>query len=455
MNQKRILVCDDDVLSRKTLELGLKELGAITSTKNADEALVLLKKKSFDLLILDVQMRTPDEGLVFLPKIRAVDPDLFIIVMSGLKDYQTVREAMKNGANDYLAKDFDAEELKLTVERALEKKELGLLHHQKNREILHERSKHPMIGESPAIQKVKSFIEKFRVASANILITGEMGSGKEIVAKHLRKTLPNGSLEPFVAIDSATLHTQTAESLLFGHEKGAFTGADAMKKGLFEEANGGVVFFDEIGNMPLPIQAKLLRVLQEKEITRLGSHRVIELEFRVIAATNRSLETAIENGAFLPDLLERIQTLPIQVPPLRERKEDISDLVSHFLKRKSGGKATITPDALGVLESYSWPGNVRELSAMLDYSLAMMDGFEIDFADLHPKLVEKSSSGSSGDYKNGGTNFYDQIAVHEKEILKREYQIFAGNISKMAVGLGMDRSHLHAKLKLHGLHGKS
>jgi DNA-binding NtrC family response regulator len=453
MNQKRILICDDDALSRKTLELGLRDLGALTLTAHADEAMQVMAKKSFDLLILDIQMRTPDEGLVFLPKIRAMDPDLSIIVMSGLKDYKTVREAMKNGANDYLSKDFEAEELKLSVERALAKKDLHILHQQKNGELLHRHSRHPMVGDSVAIQKIKKLIEKFRNTSANILITGEMGSGKEIVARHLRKVLTNGSLEPFVAIDSATLHAQTAESLLFGHERGAFTGADSMKKGLFEEANGGVVFFDEIGNMPLAIQAKLLRVLQEKEITRLGSHRVIELEFRVIAATNRSLEEMVKKGDFLPDLLERIQTLPIHVPALKERKEDLPALVGHFLKRKSGGKASITEDALKVLQSYSWPGNVRELSAMLDYSIAMMEGFEIDVADLHPKLIEKSRDQylSSSD----GKSFYDQIEVHEKEILKKEYERFAGNISQMALGLKMDRSHLHAKLKLHGLHGKS
>ncbi len=451
MNQKRILICDDDALSRKTLEVGLKGLGSTTCTSHADEALQLMAKKSFDLLILDIQMRTPDEGLVFLPRLRAIDPDLSIIVMSGLKDYKTVREAMKNGANDYLAKDFDTEELRLAVERSLSKKDLQDLHQQKNQEIIHQQSRHPMIGNSPAIQNLKKLIEKFRNASANILITGEMGSGKEIVARQLRKSLPNGSLEPFVAVDSATLHAHTAESILFGHERGAFTGADVAKKGLFEEANGGVVFFDEIGNMPLTIQTKLLRVLQEKEVVRLGSHRVIELEFRVIAATNRSLEDAVKKGEFLPDLLERIQTLPIIVPPLRERKGDISSLVEHFLKRKSGGKARISSEALQVLESYRWPGNVRELSAMLDYSIAMMDEFEIDVADLHPKLLDKKVTPGTQD---DPSSFSDQMAVFEKEVLKREYEKFSGNVSKMALGLGMDRSHLHAKLKLHGLHGK-
>lgn len=444
----RILVCDDDALFRKTLDLMLRSYGSITLTANSDEAMQILRKKKHDLLILDVQMRTPDEGLHALPLIRAIDAELPVLVMSGLNDFQTVREALRRGASDYVVKGGDPEEFKLAVERAFEKNALQKSNQKQRHETQSHHARYAMIGESVAVLAARKLIEKFRASPANVLITGETGTGKEIAARLLRKTLPNGDLEPFIAIDSATLHSNTAESLLFGHEKGAFTGADQQKKGLFEEANGGVIFFDEIGNLPLPIQAKLLRVLQEKEITRLGSTRVIPLEFRVIAATNRDLELMAKDGTFLPDLLQRLNVLPITLPPLRERNEDIPALVAHFLKRKAGGQVSVTEEAITAMRAYAWPGNIRELSAHLDYSLAMIDGSEIDVADLHPKIREGSRMLAPG--KRSG--FYEQLEDFERGILSAAYQMNQGNVSQMALALSMDRSHLHTKLKQYGIH---
>lgn len=444
----RILVCDDDALFRKTLSLTLRSYGSITLTTNSDEALQILSKKKHDLLVLDVQMRTPDEGLVALPKIRANDPEIPILVMSGLNDFQTVREALRRGATDYVVKDCEPEEFKLVVERAFEKRALKNSNEKQRTETQAYHARYSMIGESNSVVAAKKLIEKFRSSPANVLITGETGTGKEIAARQLRKTLPDGGLEPFVAVDSSTLHSNTAESLLFGHEKGAFTGADQQKKGIFEEANGGLVFFDEIGNMPTAIQAKLLRVLQEKEITRLGSTRVIPLEFRIVAATNRDLEAMAKDGAFLPDLLQRLNVLPLVLPPLRERAEDLPALVAHFLKRKAGGQVSVTEDAILAMRAYSWPGNIRELSAHLDYSLAMIDGLEIDVADLHPKIRETKRPSSPAH----GTGFYEQLEKFERGILAEAYQANQGNVSQMALALRMDRSHLHTKLKQYGIH---
>ncbi len=445
--RKQILVCDDDPLFRKTLTLLLRDFGEVTAVQNTDEVLNLLRTKTFDLLFLDVQMRTPEEGLTALPKVRELANDLSIVMLSGLKDFQIVRQAMKNGADDYLVKDFEPEEFKLTVERTLGIRRLVISNQKRNAETLRNEKKFRLIGENKKMLEVKRLIEKFKISNANVLIQGETGTGKEIVARLLRKTDAEGNLEPFVAIDSATLHAQTAESILFGHERGAFTGADSTRKGLFEEADGGVIFFDEIANMPLAIQAKLLRILQEKEVVRMGSSRSIPIDFRVITATNRSLEEMATRGEFLHDLLQRLNVLPVELPPLRDRLEDLSQLTDYFLKEKSEGKVQITSDVLEAFSQYDWPGNVRELSTLLDYSLAMTEDSKIDLSNLHPKVLNPVKKTSP---EGGG--FYEQVAAFEKNILMNSYKKFEGNVSKMALELGVDRSHLHTKLKLYGIH---
>ncbi len=449
-DDRKILVCDDDSLMRKTLALLLKNYGAVSTVANTDEVKALLQKQKFNLLMLDIQMRHDREGIEALPEIRRIDPELPIVMMSGLKDFKTVRDAMKSGATDYLSKDFEPEEFELAMDRIFE----NSLHRKREAQARFEahsiQNQFRLVGQSPAIQEVARLIEKFRKSYANVLISGETGTGKELVAKLLRKELPHG-FEPFVAIDSATLHSGTAESLLFGHEKGAFTGADSSKKGLFEEADGGVIFFDEIANMPISIQAKLLRVLQEKEILRLGSTRTTPLRFRVIAATNRDLEALSKKGEFLPDLLQRLNVLPLDLPPLRARLEDLAELSAHLLAQKTGTPSTITNEALSLMKTYDWPGNVRELSAMLDYSLALLEQdlgapAIIDVQDLHPKIRNSKSRLSNS------SSFYDQVEGFEKNLLAAAYDRCEGNISRVAKELDMDRSHLYAKLKLYGIH---
>ncbi|MBC7385511.1 MAG: sigma-54-dependent Fis family transcriptional regulator, partial [Cryobacterium sp.] len=230
--------------------------------------------------------------------------------------------------------------------------------------------------------------------------------------------------------------------------------ADALRRGFFEEADGGTIFFDEIANMPILIQAKLLRVLQEKEIVRMGSSRPIPLDFRVIAATNRSLEELAAKGEFLPDLIQRLNVLPISISPLRERLEDMPYLVQHFLETKSQGRIRMSESAQEALKNYSWPGNVRELSALIDYSIALTDDSMIELADLHPKIQERSPNSSSHQSKGPTTDktFYDQMGTYEAHLLKEAYERYQGNISQLALALGMDRSHLHSKLKLHQIH---
>ncbi len=447
VHSKQILICDDDPLFRKTLGVLLQGYGTVVAVQHSDEALALLQRRSFDLLILDVQMRTPDEGLRAIPRVHAIVPDLTILMLSGRNDFGTVREALRVGAADYLVKDFEPEEFKIAIERVLGKGDLEKRNRNRGAETIRESKHYRLVGETPAIAQVRKIADKFRASDANVLIRGETGTGKEIVARLLRKSESDGSFEPFVAIDSATLHSQTAESILFGHEKGAFTGADRIKRGLFEEADGGIIFFDEIGNMPVEIQAKLLRVLQEKEIVRLGSNRPIPLAFRVVAATNRPLEEMANTGAFLPDLLQRLNVLPITLPNLRERRDDISLLVDHFLRGKGGDSFEMTAAAREAFANYRWPGNVRELFAMIEYSAALSDDRVIDLADLHPRILDPANSlGASA------MGFYAKVADYEAELLRSAYGNSSGNISQLALELGMDRSHLHTKLKLYGIH---
>jgi two-component system nitrogen regulation response regulator NtrX len=272
----------------------------------------------------------------------------------------------------------------------------------------------------------------------------------------MRNTLPDGSLAPFIAVDSATIQSSTAESILFGHEKGAFTGAEKAVKGLFEEAHGGSVYFDEIGNMPLDIQAKLLRVLQEKEVVRMGSSKVIQLDFRVICATNRDLGKMVAENLFKEDLLQRLNVLPIEIPPLRERVEDLPLLIDHFARRLSArGERTralaFTGDAIEILKAYAWPGNIREVSSLVSYVSTMVEGDEVDVADLPPKYRDSGRKKMASSSADTTSSFYERVAGFEKSILTEAFEKQGGpqaaNVSKLALALGMDRSHLYSKLK--------
>lgn len=458
----RILICDDDSLFQMSVKAFLKGRYECLSAFHGDEALAILRNQSIDLLMLDVQIRTEDEGLNLIPRILEQDPRLAIIMSSGRKDFETVREAMRRGAVDYVPKDADPNELLHVLQRVLERRRLIESREQQAFEAgLHQR-KHVLIGQSPLMQDLRRQIDKIRLGASNVVIAGETGTGKEVVARQLRKTLPDGAFEPFIAVDSATIQSSTAESILFGHEKGAFTGADRQTKGVFEEAHGGIVYFDEIANMSLEIQAKLLRVLQEKEVRRMGSARSIPLEFRVICATNRDLEGMVRAGQFKDDLVQRLSVLPIAIPPLRERKQDIEALVRHFVEQQQirGRKIAFAPSALECLAAYDWPGNIRELSNIVAYVTTMADSDEIEASDLPPKLrdaltlqTRRGVVPSEAREKGASTvNFYEEVAHFEKELLAGEYARADGNISKLALRLEMDRSHLYTKLREYGIH---
>jgi len=456
----QLLICDDDSTFQLALKTFLKGKFQCRTAYNADEAAVILRNHPVDVLLLDVQMRSHDEGLKAIPKLLAIDPAVAIVMSSGVTDFNVVREAMKLGAVDYVVKGDDPNALALTLQQVMDRKRLVERKLQQNSEVVLVQKQHSLVGKSPAIQNLRKLIERIRLSPANVVITGETGTGKEVVARQLRKTLADGSLEPFIAVDSSTIQSSTAESQLFGYEKGAFTGADKSTRGIFEEANGGVVYFDELGNMPLEIQAKLLRVLQEKEVMRMGSSKPIQLEFRVICATNKNLEQMVRAGQFKDDLLQRVKVLPIQLPALRERREDVPELVEHFLSRQGdhGRLLRFTAEALEVLQAYPWPGNIRELGNVVAYVAAMTEGDEVDVADLPPQFRDNFpppaelglDAVTAGDF--AGMSFYEQVSSFERKILTDAYGRSGGNMSRLAMTLRMDRSHLYRKLKEHNIH---
>jgi DNA-binding NtrC family response regulator len=309
-----------------------------------------------------------------------------------------------------------------------------------------------IIGGSPAAQLLRERLERFKRSDAPVLIWGETGTGKELAARVLRPMRSDGTPGPFVAVDSATITESTAESILFGHEKGAFTGADRARAGLFEQADGGVIFFDELANMPLNIQQKLLRVLQEKEVVRMGSDRPIRLQFRVVCATNQDLDELVRQGRFQADLLQRLNVLPIQLPPLRERREDIGLLAEHFLRRRRPSGHEIGPDALALLQNYPWPGNIRELQNVIDYTVAMGDGPTLEPGDL-PERIRAEGLKPSGPIETEGASgsLYERVLSFEKRLLEEALAQPYPSVTALAERLGMDRSHLYTKLRQHGL----
>lgn len=451
----QILICDDDSLFHLAVKSALKGIFAMRSAFNGDEALAILKKHSIDLVLLDVQMREPGEGLEYIERLREEDPDLAIIMTSGLTDFPTVREALRLGATDYISKSFDFEELPLILQQALDRRSLLRRKDQQNFEVASSQQRHQLVGESPSVEKLRHTLGKYRNGTANVLIHGETGTGKEVFARQLRSTLNDNTLAPFITIDSATIQSTMAESILFGHEKGAFTGADRATKGIFEEAHGGIVYFDEIGNMPLDIQAKLLRVLQEKEVVRLGSAKPIPLEFRVVCATNKNLETEVKEGRFKDDLFQRINVLPITIPPLRERKSDIPLLLEHFVKihRKDGARLRFSDSAVELLQAYPWPGNIRELGNLVSYLVTMAEGDLISEEDL-PQKVRDGSPSAGPISSTSQEGFYPRMTAYEASLLRAEFARHEGNVGRMAEALEMDRSNLYAKLKSHKILGK-
>jgi DNA-binding NtrC family response regulator len=373
---RRVLLVDDE---RDALDAGRQALQrdryVVDTASTPSDALERIRRHSFDAAILDLKM--PEmSGVDLLRLIRKIDPDIAVIMVTGYATIETAVAAMKEGAADYLQKPFTPDDLRLSLRRALERQEL-VRENRELRERLGGRADSSMVGEGPKLREVRRLIERVAETDATILILGESGTGKELVAREIHAKSRRAA-QPLIAVDCAAVPADLLESEFFGHERGAFTGAVRRRKGSFELAHGGTLFLDEVGNMALDLQAKLLRALQEREIQPVGSERRIAVDVRVVVATNRDLAAAARQGAFRADLFYRLNVVPIELPPLRERKEDIPSLVRHFLAKFAARLGRRVDDvdaaAMAMLTAYPWPGNVRELAAAVERAMTLADG---------------------------------------------------------------------------------
>src|SRR5919106_562810 len=391
----RILVADDHDALRRGLSLALGTAGhEVEEAGNGNAAIEKLHESYFDVVVSDLKMGGSD-GLDVLRTTKSLHPTTSVILMTAFGSVNTAVEAMKHGAFDYVQKPFEIEEMEVKVEKALELKrlrhELDYLRHEQQESYDFER----IVGASEPLQKVLSVVKKVAKSNSTVLIRGETGTGKELIAGAIHHNSLRAARN-FVKVNCAALQENLLESELFGHEKGAFTGADRQRIGRFEQADGGTLFLDEIGDMSASTQAKILRVLQEHEFERLGGTRTIKVDVRLIAATNRDLTTMVESGHFREDLYYRLNVVTIEMPPLRERKEDVGALAGFFIKRFSGELKKkmdgLEPDALKLLMRYQWPGNIRELENAIERAMLLADGSHIAVDDL--RLGDTGAPGS-------------------------------------------------------------
>lgn len=441
----RLLIVDDELSVRDSLSKWFREEGyEVGAAENANEALLRLAEKKWDVALVDIKMRGTD-GIELQRRIHEVEPSLIVIIMTGYASVETAVTALKNGAYDYVTKPLDPDEIAHLVNNALS-------HHRTQQENVRLREQvveatrpNEIVGASAAMQRVFEAIETVGPTDATVLVTGESGTGKELVARAIHYASQR-RFHPLVVIHCGALTETLLESELFGHEKGAFTGAQYRKKGKFEIAEGGTVFLDEIGDISLKTQTDLLRVLQEHEIVRVGGNQQLKVDFRCVAATNKSLEQLIDEGKFRPDLFYRLNVFRIELPSLRERREDIALLANHFIRKfsKEMNKriVRISPQAMNLLQQYNWPGNIRELENAVERAMVVAQEPEIREQDFTLKIKEGGTEAAGGD-----TRTLDEM---EKTHILRVLEECGGNQTRAAEVLDIDRVTLHHKLKKYG-----
>lgn len=445
----KVAVVDDDIEMARLVNDVLSEAGfAVTQYSSAQEALVKFKKELPQVLITDLKMKEVD-GMMFLRKLQSDYPSVVCIMMTAFGSVETAIEAMKSGAFHYIVKPFRNEEMVLLARRAMEKATLTRENTVLRKELNKTFSLESIIGKSPAMQEVFENVKRVAPATANVLINGESGSGKELVARAIHNSGPRKS-KPFIPINCTAIPEQLLESELFGHVKGSFTGAVADKKGLFEEANGGTLFLDEIGDLNLTLQAKLLRVIQDKQIRAVGDSQFKNVDVRVIAATHRDLKTMVAEGKFREDLFYRLNVLPVRVPPLRERPQDIPLLVESFVSRfavqNSSKVEGVTPEAMTALMAHPWPGNVRELENVIERAVVLSGKEWIDVNDIMGSALAQAKQSIDQLFTDQPT--LDQI---EERYIKLILGQTHNQKDKAAKILGINRRTLYRKERLYGL----
>jgi DNA-binding NtrC family response regulator len=451
-NELRILLIEDEEAARTLLERMLTLSGyKVLSASLGSDAISIMEHENIDLIVSDLFL--PDKTAIeILQESRRISPTTEVIVITGHASAETAVKAMKEGAFDYITKPVNFDELKLVVAKALEKQHLLSENLYLKKQLKGRFEFSNIIGSSQSMKLLFERISRIAKTDSTVLITGESGTGKELVARALHF---NGArkLKPFVAINCGAIPEMLLESELFGHVRGAFTGAIRDKAGKFEAANNGTIFLDEIGTMPQHLQGKLLRVLQEQEMERIGSNSPIKLNVRVISATNLDLEQQVKQGNFREDLFYRLNVIPLNLPPLRERKEDIRELTAYFLEKccRLMGKETksISRQALEGLEQYYWPGNVRELENLIERMVALSDGDLISIDDLPLGFCDKkdSQSGRSLELSETGLDMVAVVAEIETSLILQALLLAGGVKARAAALLGINRTTLVEKIK--------
>jgi two-component system NtrC family response regulator len=450
MRRVKILVIDDDESLRRVLEYNLAQEGyAVLAASGGEQGLDLLKKEGADLVVTDVRMPGMD-GLQVLEGVRKVDPNVQVIILTAFGTIEMAVEAMKAGAFHYISKPFNRDELKLTIKKALQLKELERENVTLREELKERTSLDAIIAESPPMAQVLELVIRVAPTETTVLILGESGTGKELIARAIHGNSPRAH-GPFVAVNCAAIPETLLESELFGHVKGAFTGAIRDRVGKFEAAERGTVFLDEIGEMRPDLQVKILRVLEERMLERVGDNKLIRVDVRVLAATNKDLSKAIQAGEFREDLYYRLNVVPLQIPPLRERREDIRPLAQHFLKRLGASpRLTIAPEAFRALESYDWPGNVRELENALERAMIFHRGDVISLADL-PETIRAPKAKEAVPLPMSLPEAGLSLEEVEKELILRALQKHDWNQSRAARYLGITRHTLLYRIEKHNI----
>jgi len=445
-----ILIVEDEAKMRRLLELNLGEDGFRTlSAGDAEAGLKLLQENAVDLVVTDLKLPGMN-GLEFLQAIKRQNGALPVVVMTAFGTVETAVEAMKAGASDYVLKPFSLSEMRMVIRKELDVRNLRE-ENRSLREALGKRYAHPnVVARSVKMQEVLATVERVAPTNSTVLLGGESGVGKDLIARAIHEKSRRAA-GPFIKINSTAIPENLLESELFGYEKGAFTGAVASKPGKFELADKGTLFLDEIGDVPPATQVKLLRVLQEREFERLGGTRTVKVDVRLIAATNRDLREALEQGTFREDLYYRLNVVPIDIAPLRERKEDIPDLVNLFISRFAGdsGKPVkgIAPEAMQILAHHHWPGNVRELQNIIERACALATGTVLEAGDIHLDVrPAKAVNGASGFLPEGMT-----LEHWEDEMIQEALRRANGNKSQAARLLGLSRNALRYRLSKIGI----
>ena len=458
--RKKILAVDDDKNILRLIQAYLeKDEYRIYNATDGNECFDMIEKERPDVILLDLRIPGMD-GIAVMERIKKFYPDIPIVMMSAHGTIESAVESMKVGAYDFVTKPFDSNRLKVSVRNAIVLRSLSQELIRLKSELYQVRDFGSIIGRSGKMQEVYSALMKITTSSnVTVLIMGESGTGKELVAREIHNRTPSRSTKPFVAVNCAALPESLLESELFGHEKGAFTGATERRLGKFEQANGGTIFLDEIGEMTAATQAKLIRVIQEREFTRIGGSETIRVDVRIVSATNRNLEEAVKLNNFREDLYYRLSVFPIIMPSLRDRKEDIPLLSAHFLEKfkkreKKTNLISIAKDALGVLLNYHWPGNVRELENTLERAVVLASGEEITLDDL-PQTIktlgfDKVQASREGYIDLSGT--MDEVIERvEEKLMKKTFADCDGNVSEVARRLNIGRATIYRKAEKYNL----